>query len=338
MNLRRRLAVIAALAAGFASVPGTAFADAAGPTEFRAVITSITPETPTVELSIEGGDSFVRISVEPGVEVMVLGYDEEPYVMIDADGLVWENQRSYATYYNSSRYGTGAIPDEVDNGADPAWDRVGDGGTWAWHDHRAHWMATEPPLGMEPGDSLPEAVIPILVDGVEVQVAVVATLVGGPSWWPALAGAVLALLLTFAAVLVGQHALATLSWSLVALLVGTIQYLSLPAETGPRPIWWLPPLIAVLCAGAALVRRRSPVLHHGLIVLACAQVLLWALLRRTTFTKPVLPTDAPFWLDRSLSAAAVVGSVLLLGGGVGALVRLMRQPASAASIASSSAD
>ena len=137
MNLRRRLAVTAALAAGIASVPGTAFADAAGPTDFRTEITSISPETPTVELSIEGGDSFVRMSVESGVEATVLGYDDEPYVMIDADGVVWENQRSYATYYNSSRYGTGAIPDEVDNSAEPAWERVGDGGAWAWHDHRA---------------------------------------------------------------------------------------------------------------------------------------------------------------------------------------------------------
>jgi hypothetical protein len=339
MNIRRRLAVAAAVAAGIAAVPGTVHADAAGPTDFRTEIVSVTPDTPAVALSIEGGDAFVRLGVEPGTDVTVLGYDDEPYVMIDADGVVWENQRSYATYYNSSRYGTGAIPAEVDNTAAPEWERVGDGGGWAWHDHRAHWMGAEPPLGMEPGDALPEQVIPLIVDGARVEVTVISTLVGGPSWGPTMAGGVLAVLITIAALVFGQQALAVLAWSLGALLVGAIQFLSLPAETGPRPIWWLPPLVAVVCAGAAVAvaSRRSPVVHHGLVVLAGAQLLLWAFVRRTTFTRPVLPTEAPFWLDRAASAAAVAGSVLAIGAGVASLARLMRQPARAASIASSSA-
>lgn len=337
MSIRRRLVVAAAVAAGIAALPGTVHADAAGPTDFRTEIVSITPDTPEIALSIEGGDSFVRVGVEPGTDVTVLGYDDEPYVMIDADGVVWENQRSRATYYNSSRYGTGAIPAHVDNTAAPEWERVGDGGGWAWHDHRAHWMGTEPPLGMEPGDALPEQVIPLLVDGTRVEVRVISTLVDGPSWGPTMAGGVVAMLITIAAVLFGRQALALLGWSLVALLVGAVQFLSLPAETGPRPIWWLPPLVAVVCAGIAVASRRSPVLHHGLVVLAAAQLLLWAFVRRATFTRPVLPTDAPFWLDRAASAAAVAGGVLLIGAGVAALARLMRQPARASSIASSSA-
>ena len=337
MNLRRCLAVAAALAAGVAAFPGTVHADPAGPTEFRTQIVSVTPDTPSITLSIEGGDSFVRMAVDAGIEAMVLGYDDEPYVKIDADGVVWENQRSYATYYNASRYGTGAIPDQVDNTAAPEWERVGDGGVWAWHDHRAHWMGTEPPLGMQPGDALPEQVIPLLVDDNPVEVTVISTLVGGPSWGPAMAGGVLALLLTIAAIVFVHQALAALVWSLAALVIGVIQFVSLPAETGPRPIWWLPPLVAVGCAGVALAWRRSPVLHHGLVVLAGAQLLLWAYVRRTTFTRPVLPTDAPFWLDRAVGAAAVTGAVLLIGAGAVSLGRLMRQPARARSIASSSA-
>jgi hypothetical protein len=65
--------------------------------------------------------------------------------------------------------------------------------------------------------------------------------------------------------------------ALTALAVGGVQFLSLPSETHPRPIWWLPPAIAVVATG-------------------------------------LLPTDAPFWLDRLVSGAALaVGvSVLLL--------------------------
>ena len=337
MSRRGRLAVTLVVMVGIAALPGTAHADAAGPTDFRTEIVSITPAPPDITVSIVGGDAFVRIAAEPGTEVEVLGYDGEPYVRIGADGLVFENQRSYATFYNSSRYGTDAIPDDVDNTATPEWEQVGSGGAWAWHDHRAHWMGTEPPLGMRAGDALPAQVIPLLVDGTPVEVAVVSTLVGGPSWWPAIAGSLTALLVTAVALAFGREALAALLWSIAALTVGLAQYLSLPAETGPRPIWWLPPAVAVACAVAAVAWRRSPVLYHGLVAIAGAQIVLWGFVRRYTFTRPVLPTDMPYWLDRCLSASAVTGALLLVGAAVGSLVTLVRQPVRAASIASSSA-
>jgi hypothetical protein len=128
-------------------VPGHVHADAAGPTEFVTEIVSVEPAVPAIELTIEGGDSFVRIAVERGTEVVVLGYDDEPATLIDSDGRVFQNRRSFATYYNDERYGTDDIPDIVDNDAPPEWDHVASGGAWAWHDHRAHWMGTEPPPG-----------------------------------------------------------------------------------------------------------------------------------------------------------------------------------------------
>ncbi len=317
-----------AVAAVMMAAPDTAFADAAGPTDFRTEIVSITPAEPGIALSIEGGDAFVRVVVERGTEVEVLGYDEEPYLMIDGNGVVWENRRSYATYYNSSRYGTDAIPESVDNDAAPDWHEVGDGGAWAWHDHRAHWMGTEPPLGMRPGDPLPTDVIMLRVDGTPVEVAVVSTLVAGPSWWPSVAGVMVAVLLTVAALALGHAAPAALVCALAALAVGLAQYLSLPAETGPRPIWWLPPAIAVACAVGAVLWRRSPVLRDGLVVLAGAQIALWAVVRRATFTRPVLPTDAPYWLDRTASAAAVTGALLVIGAGAAALTHRAVRPMS----------
>ena len=44
-------------------------------------------------------------------------------------------------------------------------ERLADDGAWSWHDHRAHWMGDEPPIGLEPGDALPDMVIELVVDG-----------------------------------------------------------------------------------------------------------------------------------------------------------------------------
>ena len=198
-----RAAALVALA--LVAMPGRAHADAAGPTDFRTAVVSITPTTDTVAVSIAGGDSFVHIEVQPGTEVVVLGYDDEPYVKIDATGTVFENLRSYATYYNVSRFGTDDIPDAVDSSAEPEWSEVGGGGSWAWHDHRAHWMGTEVPVGMQPGDSLPAQVIPLLVDGERVEVEVVSTLIGGPSWVPTLFGGLFGAAVTQCVGHVGPH-------------------------------------------------------------------------------------------------------------------------------------
>lgn len=336
MNLARRLGAAVTAAVVVLATPSTAFADAAGPTDFRTEIVSVSPTTPTVRVSIEGGDSFVRIVVDPGTEVMVLGYDAEPYIRIDSDGAVFENRRSAATYLNDVRYGTTDVPDAVDADAAPDWQRVADDGEWAWHDHRAHWMAAEPPVNMEPGDSLPASTIEMTVDGESVAVTVVTTLVAGPSPWPVVAGAVAGAALAAVAARRRRSAVEAVAVSAMALAVGLAQFLSLPASTGPRPIWFLPPAVAL--AGAALAWWwRSTMLAHGLVALAAMQLLLWAWVRRQTFTHPVLPTDAPFWLDRAVSAGAAAAAVVLLGASVAGLAAALRQPPTASSIATSSA-
>ena len=80
----------------------------------------------------------------PAPTVMVMGYQDEPYLRFRADGVVLENQRSPTTYLNQSRYGTTA-PSGADPALPPDWLPVGQNGRYAWHDHRAHWMSQEPP-------------------------------------------------------------------------------------------------------------------------------------------------------------------------------------------------
>ena len=105
---------------------------------------SITPPTATVEVEVIGGDSFVQLTATPGTEVLVEGYQQEPYLRFRTDGVVEENQRAPTTYLNASRFGGGDVPAGADPALPPDWKQVATGGTFAWHDHRAHWMDPQP--------------------------------------------------------------------------------------------------------------------------------------------------------------------------------------------------
>lgn len=310
-----RATVALVAVAAWLAAPAVAHADPAGPTDYRTSIVAIEPATDAIDLEVVGGDAFLRVEVDPGHDVVVLGYHGEPYLHIDAQGVVTRNRRSYATYYNEARYGTETVPDVVDNDADPEWERIGDGGAWAWHDHRAHWMEQEPPLGLERGDSLPPQYVPIVVDDTPVEVEVLITWVAGPSRLPAVVGAVFGLGLATLGVLLGPAStgLAMLLFGAGALLVGVGQYASLPTETDPRVAWWVLPAVGVVCVVAAIVTYgRSRFALLGLTAVAAAQVLVWALERRTGLTRAVLPTDLPAGLDRFVTAAALSGALVVL--------------------------
>ncbi|HUF97676.1 MAG TPA: hypothetical protein VMM60_06060 [Ilumatobacter sp.] len=303
--------------------PATALADPAGPTDYRTVVTSIQPATGAIAVTVEGGDAFIRLAVEPGHEVVVLGYGGEPYVRVRADGVVEENLLSPATYYNEARYG-GAVPSGITaTGAleqPPEWKAVGDGGVWAWHDHRAHLMTAEPLIGMQPGDRLPPETIDLLVDGEPVAVEVVTTLQASPSRWPAVVGlaigiGVVASLVFVSRLAIRQHAAPTVAVAVAAaaasVVVGGVQYLSLSSQTDPAVTWWLLPVMALLAsAGAAAV--RSALVRGALVALGGLQLLVWAVPRRSVLSRAVLPTDLPFWLDRTVTAAVLPGAAALL--------------------------
>lgn len=323
---RLRWGLLGAAALAVVLVPATAHADAARPTDWRSEIVSVAPATDAVAVSIEGGDAFVRIEVRPGHDVVVEGYAGEPYLWIDADGAVHENRRSPATYLNRDMSGAATVPAEADPEAAPEWEHAGDGGSWSWHDHRAHYMGGEPPADMRPGESLPETRVPIVVDGVETEITVRTTLVGSPSAWPAVLGALIGLALAAVTVMPGvPTAVATLPVSVAATWIGVVQYTSLPAETGPRLVWWLPPALAVVCGVVQLVLpRRAVFTRAGLTLVAAAQLLLWGFARRTGLTHAVLPTPVAFRVDRLVTAAAIAGGLAAIVLTVAVLIRSTR--------------
>ena len=326
-RLARTVAATAALSGALLVAPQVAHADAAGPTDYRSEVTAITPRTEAIDVSIVGGDAFVLIVVAPGHEVIVLGYDSEPYLRIDADGTVAENRRSEATYYNAERFGNDEIPEFADNDAAPEWHEIGHDGRWAWHDHRAHWMGSAPPIGLDPGESLPAQSVRLLVDGRPVEVSVQTTLQASPPPWPAILGVLIGLGLAVfgAAAGTASRVLATSLIAVAATFVGIAQFRSLPSETGPLLTWWLLPAMALACMIVTILTYgRSVLLHNALTALAGMQLSIWAFGRRSSLTKAVLPTDLPFWLDRVVTGAALAGGVTLT---VLAIWELLRPPA-----------
>ena len=322
--MKRRFAAVVAGVFVAALPGGIAHADPAEPTDYATEVVGIEPATPTIAVGVIGGDSFVELTADRGTSVVVLGYWGEPYLRFNSDGTVEENRRSPTVAENESRYGgsstnSGAVSGESD------WAQVAADGSYAWHDHRAHWMSPDPPAGGR-GDVVLTGAIPLQVDGADVNVSVAVVWEQAPSRVPLVAGAMIAGFAVLIALSSGHR----VAWVLAitgaaAAGVGWWQVVSVPPETGPSSISWLLPAVAAAAAVVALTLGRSLV-SHALVAVSGLQLALWAFLRRDGLVKALLPTDAPFWLDRGVTAAA---AVVGLAGIVAGLLGMLRVPAPA---------
>ena len=325
-------AVVRSLLAGLVLVlvgAGPVSADPAGPTDYLTTIDSVEPATSAISVRMIGGDSFFEVTQVEPVHILVMGYQGEPYLRIRANGVVEENRLAPTTHLNEERYGAGEIvPDFADADAEPEWIQVGTGGRYAWHDHRSHWMNEAKPPGKGPGDTILQAVIPLVVDGIEVQVSVSSVLQSAPSPAPAILGAVVAVAVV-ALMVVGQLPILALVPAVGVLLAGLAATFSVPVETGPPLTLWIPPLLAVVCLIAAMVARRradGPLIEVGLLAAAGLQLLLWAFLGRDSITKPILPTDLAWSAHRFTIAMALVVGLGLVGVAVKQLQGAFSEP------------
>ena len=204
----------------------------------------------------------------------------------------------------------------------PEWEQVASDGSYAWHDHRAHWMLRQPPANAERGQQVGSGDIPLQVDGTPVSVSVAVTWAEAPSRLPLIAGAVVAVFLTMI-VLSSRRRLA---WILVAggaaaAGIGYWQYQSLPAVTGPSLMWWLVPAVAAVSGLLAVLFGRTLV-SFALVLLGGIELAIWVLLRRDGLVRALLPTAAPYWLDRGVTTFAAVVAVFAIAVGGFALFRL----------------
>jgi hypothetical protein len=143
-----------------------AFAHAAGGSDisnFSSTITSVSAMTsdgqptqagtlPNVSWRVVANDALLEVTNRSGEELLVVGYQGEPYLRVGPDG-IWLNANSPASYLNGDRFAAVDVPAEANADAEPRWIRQPDQPTYAWHDHRIHWMSptTDPPQVQESG-------------------------------------------------------------------------------------------------------------------------------------------------------------------------------------------
>lgn len=310
----RRLAfgVFGALLA-LATYASPAGADAPGPTNFQSEILRITPEVEGVELRLLGGDSFVQLIVDRGVEVVVTGYGGEPYLRVLSDGVVEENHRSPAKYLNEERYADTELPVQADRLADPEWIQVDDDGTWAWHDHRTHLMTRGTPAAAAEGDQINEGVIPLLVNGTDVKVFVATFWLPSPSPLGSIVVGLVAVCTGLWAVRRGTTSLGLILAAVLtaALLVGGIQNWTLPAETGPSILNWVLPGLGLLgLVGTARGASARTIGWLGALLLGAVNLVIWGYVRRLGLTSAVLPGSGPEAADRAVTTVALVFGAL----------------------------
>jgi hypothetical protein len=148
MLAMRRIVVTVVIAAALLMAGATpAFAHSvagAGATNYRTTLRTVSPKMAGLSVRIiESGSRLEASYTGPG-DVLVIGYQEEPFLRIGARG-VFENLRSPATYINKTRNGL-TPPTDTDPKAAPVWRKVSSGHVARWHDHRIHFMGnTNPP-------------------------------------------------------------------------------------------------------------------------------------------------------------------------------------------------
>ncbi|HWV84927.1 MAG TPA: hypothetical protein VNZ62_05720 [Capillimicrobium sp.] len=140
--MRRLLAV--AVACACALPAATAFAHEGNP-NFRSDVRAVTPATDGITIEVLNRDDRLLLTNRSGQDVLIEGYQREPYARVLADGTVQVNRNSEATYLNEERFGQVAIPDSVSPDAAPDWQTLSRTGRFEWHDHRFHWMAEGTP-------------------------------------------------------------------------------------------------------------------------------------------------------------------------------------------------
>ncbi len=163
--MRRALLV---LAAALVACPAAA-AHGGGGTNYRSQVTAIPTGLTVIVLD---RDDRLRLTAER--ETTIFGYEKEPYLKFTSAG-VFRNTRSPATYLNEARYADVDLPAVADAKAKPQWDKVADGRTYEWHDHRIHWMSTIPPRQVRDAPGEPHHVfnwrVPITVEGQPAAIA-----------------------------------------------------------------------------------------------------------------------------------------------------------------------
>lgn len=329
------LLCVAAFLAVFAAPASAHTLSGPRPTNFRTRILSISPPIPGVTMRVLELGAFVELSNTGPNDVVVLGYEGEPYLRVGPRG-VYRNAHSAATYINRSVKG-GVIPQGVDTSptAPPDWQKISDGHTARWHDHRSHWMGTgvPPQVANAPGtfQRIDERHITLVQpNGTQSDVTMALDWVPASSSVPWVIGAIalgvvgfvvaarrrwFRLLAVAIGILVVADAVHTVSYEMSragAFATRTNQFLE--GSFVSILVW-----IAAVPTVIFLWRRRVEALYGALLV-ALMVALVGGATDLSALWKSQLPSAGPAWLTRM---EVVVALGLGAGVTIGTLYRMI---------------
>jgi hypothetical protein len=179
-SMIRSLACLLGLVALAALAPLAASADSDSP-NYRSKLVAVTPQTRGLVVRVVDGDDQLELRNATGGNVMVPGYEGEPYLRFLKGGRVEVNVNSPAKYLNEERYGGVTVPKAASAKSAPRWQLVTQGGRYAWHEHRIHWMSTiEPPRVKESGG---KTLMKVFDWNVPLKVGAERVKVEGTLWW-----------------------------------------------------------------------------------------------------------------------------------------------------------
>jgi hypothetical protein len=291
----------------------------------ESVITSVTPGLPSgVEVGILGGDALFHVQSQ-NHEVMIPGYENEPYLKITKDNKVFVNDGSTTAFLNGSRYGNVDLSQfsKTDN---PQWRLIATDGSAMWHDHRVHWMSPKPPAAIDAEGTVLEWKVPFTVDGIGIEVAGTLFLREKAAVWWWLSG-VLMLCLAILLSITRRRVLfgVLLAISIAGVVAGALQYFGLPI--GAR----ITPLLLMFSGGATLLttaglwagRKPDAPQHTALSLHAGAgtALVICAWLCASQVRAAYVPGLEPMWIARVLIPMMLGVGIVATIDGVSRVVR-----------------
>lgn len=124
-------------------------------TNYRTEITAISPSVPGLTIRLRGLGRTVEVRNRTQEDVIVLGYQDEPYLRVGPSG-VFENRRSPSLFQDEVTADDPdallQLPPDADPLAPPDWRRRSGGDTVSWSDNRVVWGEADPPaVRADPG-------------------------------------------------------------------------------------------------------------------------------------------------------------------------------------------
>jgi hypothetical protein len=299
-----RLRLSAAVVVAALATPAAAAAHPRGPAialDERALVRRVTAAG--VQASIVDGDRKLRLTVRPGVRLVVLGYLREPVLRLSATGVEVNSASPTALTDGLAKRPQG-------------WIVAGKGPTFTWHDHR---IAPRLPATI----TRARWSIPLLVDGRRAAVEGELMRKRKPAVWPWLALGLPLLGLGVAVAAVRRLELSVRTGIAVGVLAGAGGFSSLAgfslATLGAQSRWFELAAAGVLAAAAVagLVLGRSRRLAVAGAIGALA--LIEGLGRLGVFVHGVVISELP-------AAAARAADTVAIGAGLAAILIALTQP------------